>query len=88
MRYLPLINMKCLVFFLAETDVYWKYDVKLLTMDARVAWAAVSRSVSLILVKENAKVTCVIHLYQPFDIVSFYMCVKYLYLCQKKIDKL
>ena len=47
MRYLLLINLKYLAFFLAETDVYKKYDVKLLTEDARVACAAVSRSVSL-----------------------------------------
>ena len=47
MRYLPLINLNYLAFFLAETDVYLKYDVKLFTEDARVACAAVSRSVSL-----------------------------------------
>ena len=30
------------------------------------------------------KVTSIIRLYQPFDIVSLYMNVKYLYLCQEK----
>ena len=48
MRYLQLIHLKYfLAFFLAETDVYKKNDVKLFTEDVRVACAAVSRSVSL-----------------------------------------
>ena len=47
MRYLPLINLEYLAFFLAETDVYKKYNVKLFTEDACVACAALTRSVSL-----------------------------------------
>ena len=54
MRYLPLINLNYLAFFLAETDVYLKYDVKLFTEDARVACAAVSRSVSLSDLKQES----------------------------------
>ena len=55
MRYLSLVNLKYIAFFLAETDVYKKYDVKLLTEDARFACAAVSRSVSLMQVKSIAE---------------------------------
>ena len=33
-------------------------------------------------------VTSIIRLYQLFEIVSLYMYVKYLYLCQEKINKL
>ena len=38
----------------------------------------------IIFVKETEKVTSIIRLYQLFDIVSLYMYVKYLYLCQEK----
>ena len=38
----------------------------------------------LVLVKENDKGSSIIRMYPPFDIISFNMYVKYLYLCQEK----